>query len=169
MESPLGFLDSGAASSCRSIVFLGGGNGRGRRLTKFRPAPGFKESPEARRRPPTSSPAPSQTPLICALQWFQRLVAMFCEFPCGRIMEIWISFWGSYRFPPPAPLFLRVPPPLFPRILLSGNHQTPRGNSRFLKRTMVETNGWNEPLVFWLFCNFSSAFLAFRRWSMVDL
>ena len=36
-------------------------------------------------------------------------------------------------------------PDSFQASFFSGNHQTPRGNNRFLKRTMVEKNGGSTP------------------------
>ena len=49
--------------------------------------------------------------------------------------SVWVLFTfrrGLQRKP------LGLPSPFFPAILLSGNHQKPRANSRFLQRTMVE-------------------------------
>ena len=40
-----------------------------------------------------------------------------------------------------------VIPHSFQESFFSGNHQTPRGNKRFLKRTMVEKNGESTPSI----------------------
>ena len=61
-------------------------------------------------------------------------VSLLAGAPC-----LWIS---------PAAIFLGVPSPFFPGILLSRKPPETRENGRFLKRTMIENNGqginpWN--------------------------
>ena len=42
-------------------------------------------------------------------------------------------------------MLLRIPSPFFPGILLSGKPPETQGK-RLLERTMVENNGWNQPM-----------------------
>ena len=66
-----------------------------------------------------------------------------------------LSFWGMNHFwVQVVPCISRATCPIHPGIrIFSGNHPKNQGKQRsvFEKRTMVEKNGWNQPLEFWRF------------------